>query len=271
MLEKLKRFFRGKEKSVKAVLVEDFPIISSEGKPRIVVYEYYQQMRELYAKYLRGYSYFITGKKEEFLQEIEHCDAVIIDVCQGFQLARKSKAENNLPVICCTAFGSLEFFEEFKNSKADAFLIKPISQEELIGCLNRVIVKNIPEPAKEEKKSVRRGRKPLTFVDIAERNFNEFKESGLSKAAFARDKKTSLSSLKNEFKIVVLPESAKKVIKENIDCFKKSFFEHIAKLKNEQSIIDICNEISERTEKGNYYDLVKVKERANEYLKLEKE
>lgn len=257
---------------------DDSPLVSDDGEKKVCVLEFYQCMRELYEKFLgrAGFSYFITGKEEEFILSIEGCSAVILDDCQpdirGFLLASKMKADNpELPVIVCTANACLEAYEEFKISKADALLFKPVSGSELADCINRVLVKSSAEPVVEEKiVQKKRGRKPFTFLDIAEKHVREFSESGFSKAEFARKNKLSLSTLKNEFRIVSMPETAKTIVKNNIDSFKKSFFEHITKLKDEQNIIALCSEIAERGGKGSYYDLSALKERVNEYLSLEK-
>ncbi|RLF29188.1 MAG: hypothetical protein DRN14_02765 [Thermoplasmata archaeon] len=259
-------------------VLDDSPLVSDDGDKKVCVLEFYQCMRELYAKYLgrAGFSYFITGKEEDFLSESAGCSAVVLDDCQpdirGFLLASKLKAERpELPVIVCTANACLEAYEEFKVSKADALLFKPVSGSELADCINRVLVKGSAKPVVEKKVVPRkRGRKPFTFLDIAEKHVREFSDSGLSKAEFARKNKLSLSTLKNEFRIVAMPETAKKIVQENIDCFKKSFFEHITKLKDEQSIFDLCGEIIERGSKGSYYDLSALKERVTEYLSLEK-
>jgi len=270
--EKFRIIFRKKEDDSVSDPPAYEPVCSDAGEVRIGILEYFEEMRQVYAKFLDGYSYHITHDCEEFISQLDSFDAVIIDKREpdinGFQISASIKNDKpDLPVIICSKDASLEAVEEFKVSKADAYLIKPISKEELSGCLKRVMVKVIPEPVVEEKKPAKRGRKPFTFLDVAEKHFSEFEESGLSKAEFARKNKTSLSGIKNEFKIVALPESAKKIIRENTDAFKKSFFEHICKL-DEQSIIDICSEISEQAIKGNYYDLAKVKARAIEYQKL---
>ncbi|MCK5607983.1 response regulator [Candidatus Pacearchaeota archaeon] len=274
LIEKGRQIFSKKEDGPGHELPQYEPIVSDAGQIMIGVLEYYEEMRKLYARYLEGYSYFITHDHEQFMVQLDSFDAVILDCREpdinGFNLASLIKEKKPVPIIICTANGSLEANEEFKVSKADACLIKPVSQEELIDCLNRGMVKTIPEPVVKEKKPAKRGRKPLTFLDIAEKRCREFEESNLSKAEYARRNKISLSNLKNEFKIASLPESAKKIVKENTDCFKKSFFEHICKL-DEQSIIDICNEISEQGSKGNYYALNKVMERTKKYFELKKD
>ncbi len=259
-------------------VLDESPHVSDEGEKKVCVLEFYAFMRKLYEKILGrlGFSYFITGSEEEFLSSLECCSVAVVDDNQpdirGFLLASKLKAERpELPVVVCTANASLEAYEEFKVSKADALLFKPVSESELADCINRVLVKSSAEPVVEEKViPKKRGRKPFTFLDIAEKHVREFSQSGLSKAEFARKNKLSISSLKNEFRIIALPESVKKLVGENIDCFKKSFFEHITKLKDEQSILDLCSEIIERGSKGSYYDLSALKQRVNEYLSLEK-
>ena len=259
-----------------AINFEYIPLISDQGKGKVAVLEYYQQMRELYAKYLlkNGYAYFITGDENEFLAAIEGCSVIILDDHQpeikGFQLASKLKTEDfNLPVIICTDNANLEAYEEFKCSRADTYLMKPISEEEFIGCVKKAMSEAGQKPVEIENKPAKRGRKPHTFLDIVEKRQKAFLESGLSKPEFAKKNKISISSLKSEFRINALPFEVKKLIRENPDCFKKSFFDHLCKL-NEHGLIEICSEIVEKGHQGFYFDLMAIKTRVNEYLLSEK-
>ncbi|MBN1157132.1 response regulator [Candidatus Woesearchaeota archaeon] len=257
---------------------DEGPLVSDEGKARVCGLEYFGCMRGIYAEYLsrNGYSYFLTGSADEFLSEVSAASAVILDDRQpeihGFALARKLKEDNaSLPALIITADCSVESEAEFCASGADAILYKPVSEAEFIECLNRLLVKGSAEPVVPEKVvEKKRGRKPFSFLDVIERNVKELSESGLSKAEFARKKKMSLSSLKNEVRIAEMPEASKKIIRDNIDCFKKSFFEHITKLKEEKNISALCSEIAERGKSGSYYDLSALKQRVNGYLTLEK-
>lgn len=274
MLRKLLNRFRKRlaEEELNLPEADTSALVSEDGTERIVVLEYFSEMRKCYAKMLEGFSYYITGVAEDALVEIENCSAVILDdrqpdIC-GFRIAAQIKSEKpDLPVLIVTANASLEAQEEFKVSGADLIAFKPVS--ELKEKLSRLLVKSSVEPVVEPPPPKKRGRRPYSFLDIAEKHLRDYGESGLSKAEFARKNKLSLSLLKNEFRIASLSEEVKNIIKGGIDSFRKSFFEHICKL-DEQSILDVCSEIAERGKQGAYYDLSALKKRVSEFKTLEK-
>jgi len=267
MLKKLFPFFQPSTEQPDVVRPEEETALTAEGQLRIVVLEYFSEVRQRYARALEGFGYFITGSVDEALAEAKDCAVVILDdrqpdIC-GFRIASQLKQEKpDLPVLIVTANCSLEAHEEFKASGASAILFKPA--HDLVAYVNRLLVKSSAEPIPPRPQPKKRGRRPFSFLDIAEKHASELSESGLSKAEFARKHKLSLSLLKNELRIAALPDAAKKSIRDNPDCFRKSFFEHICKL-DAPVITDLCTEIAQRGKQGACYDLAALKQRVTVY------
>lgn len=73
-------------------------------------------------------------------------DAVVLDIvlpgCSGFEVCRQLKAEahtSNIPVVLCSTKGSeMDKFWGMKQG-ADAYLSKPIDQEELVRTIKYLI------------------------------------------------------------------------------------------------------------------------------------
>ena len=273
--------------------------LDGEGDgPSILVLEWHMGMRELYASYLKQYhyKYRITGSVERARAELEAAlpDLFILDhrppQVQGFALAAEIKQPlPSLPVVLCTMHGDIAAYEEFKRSGSDLFLIKPVRKEELARAIKELLVK-IPKvaaaPDGKEKEEApqpetpmappppipskkKPGRKRLSFIDDAEEMQRQLHESNQTREAFTKLKRISISQLQNEVRIAQMPDEVKKLVREEPEFFKKSFFEHLLKLKSKEHLYQLCLEIQEQGRKGNFYDLKTVKEKVAAYRFLE--
>lgn len=95
-----------------------------------------------------GISVLIAQSGEEAIDTItrQKPDVVVLDVvlpgCSGFEVCRKIKAEAetcNIPVILCSTKGSnMDKFWGMKQG-ADAYLAKPVDQEEFVRTIRQFI------------------------------------------------------------------------------------------------------------------------------------
>ncbi len=95
-----------------------------------------------------GINVLVAQSGEEAIAAInrQKPDAVILDVvlpgCSGFEVCRELKAKadtSSIPiVICSTKGGEMDRFWGMKQG-ADAYLVKPIDQEELVRTVKQVI------------------------------------------------------------------------------------------------------------------------------------
>ncbi|NET57085.1 MAG: response regulator [Symploca sp. SIO2E6] len=87
-----------------------------------------------------------TGEEALAKLSVHKPDIIILDVvlpgCSGFELCRELKAQtntSNIPiVICSTKGGEMDKFWGMKQG-ADAYLAKPIDQEELVRTVKQLI------------------------------------------------------------------------------------------------------------------------------------
>lgn len=268
--------------------------------PNILVLDANEEMRKHYASYLGQYyyGYRVIGAVEELEPEMgaQLPDLVILDhrppQIAGFSLASSIKESYpELPVLLCTMHGTIADYEEFGRSKADKFLIKPIRKEDLDRVIReslaRVPKKGVAASAEadEEPKlpaetapptqSIPAKRKPgrrrTSFIDDAEALHKEFLDSKETREDFGKKHRMSVSKLQNEIRLAQMPDEVKKLVREEPSFYKKSFFEHLLKLKNKAHLIELCLEIRQQGMQGNFYNLETVKARVAEFLALERE
>jgi two-component system, chemotaxis family, response regulator PixH len=105
---------------------------------------------QIFIRYLQqsGINVLIAQSGEEAIAAItqQKPDVVVLDVvlpgCSGFEVCRRLKAEaetSHIPiVICSTKGGEMDRFWGMKQG-ADAYLSKPINQEDLIRTIKQLI------------------------------------------------------------------------------------------------------------------------------------
>jgi two-component system, chemotaxis family, response regulator PixH len=106
--------------------------------------------KEVFMRYLQagGISVLTARSAEEAFERVKknQFDVIILDVIlpdrSGFEICRELKAEaetRKIPVIICSTKGTeMDKFWGMKQG-ADAYLSKPINQEELIQTVNQLI------------------------------------------------------------------------------------------------------------------------------------
>jgi DNA-binding response OmpR family regulator len=95
-----------------------------------------------------GINVLVAQSGEEAIASIakQRPDVVVLDIvlpgCSGFEVCRELKAKadtSNIPVIICsTKGGEMDKFWGMKQG-ADAYLIKPIDQDELVHTVKQLI------------------------------------------------------------------------------------------------------------------------------------
>lgn len=95
-----------------------------------------------------GIHVLIAQSGEEAIIKVsqQRPDVIVLDVvlpgCSGFEVCRELKAKtdtNDIPVIICSTKGtSIDRFWGMKQG-ADAYLVKPIDQEEFVQTVKRLI------------------------------------------------------------------------------------------------------------------------------------
>ncbi|MEM7771532.1 MAG: response regulator [Cyanobacteria bacterium P01_E01_bin.6] len=95
-----------------------------------------------------GINVLVAQTGEEAIATISHKrpDVIVLDVvlpgCSGFEVCRELKAKSEtskIPIILCTTKGGeMDRFWGMKQG-ADAYLIKPVDQEELLNTVKRLI------------------------------------------------------------------------------------------------------------------------------------
>lgn len=99
-----------------------------------------------------GINVLIAQSGEEAIATIlkQKPDVVVLDVvlpgCSGFEVCRKLKAEtatSSIPVVICSTKGSeMDRFWGMKQG-ADAYIAKPVDQEELVRTIKQLINRSV--------------------------------------------------------------------------------------------------------------------------------
>ena len=97
-----------------------------------------------------GINVLTATNAEEVLTKIDslEADVIILDIVlpdrSGYEICRELKAKartQNIPIIICSTKGSqMDKFWGMKQG-ADAYLVKPIDQEELVSTVKRLLKK----------------------------------------------------------------------------------------------------------------------------------
>src|SRR5215217_6922338 len=111
------------------------------GRPRVLVVEEDSDIAGVLRRSLdkEGYEVRVAGDGEAALHEsgVFEPDAVVLDLglpkLDGMEVARRMRAEGDVPILMLTARDALEARVEGLDTGADDYLVKPFERDELLA------------------------------------------------------------------------------------------------------------------------------------------
>jgi two-component system response regulator MprA len=125
------------------------------GRPRVLVVEDDADIAGVLRRSLdkEGYEVRVAGDGEEALHESDvfEPDAVVLDLglpkLDGMEVARRMRAEGDVPILMLTARAETEDRVEGLDSGADDYLVKPFERQELLARIRALLRRRPPRGA----------------------------------------------------------------------------------------------------------------------------
>jgi two-component system, OmpR family, response regulator MprA len=120
--------------------------------PRVLVVEDDEEIAQVLQRSLRleGYEVRVAADGETALDQSAafHPDLVILDLglpkLDGMEVARRMRAENDVPILMLTARDALDARVEGLDSGADDYLVKPFERDELLARIRALLRRRPP-------------------------------------------------------------------------------------------------------------------------------
>jgi len=244
--------------------------------PMVLVLEPSLKMARTYKQLFSklGYGYVIFQEPEDFYAEFQRgsFDIVIVNGrspdIDASDIVRTLKDGLSCKVPIVVGCSGLE--NPVLGVRHKRWFVKPITDARLGKVIQEALTGDIGKAQSNPKKRRQRG---LDWLNEAEHHATLFKESGLSKAAFCRERKVKKTTFENSLILVKLPPKVKRFIKAHPAAFRKkksSFCETGLHKLDDNTIFKLCEEMLVAHRKGKDLTLDEIRETVRAHLECEK-